>query len=297
MLLHFRKVILSCLVIIATLTLGSGAFAATDLSKTVLSNKYSPHFLRFIQLAYGTEGIISQGGFDSIDIMFSGIDLNGKTILDVGSGFGGVDVYLAQKYDVNIIGVDLEPFMIMYSDNLLAEQKGSLKGKVLFQILKEPTSLREFPDNAFDIVYCKEMLYHIPLEMKQFYIDEMYRVLKPEGKIVIADWCKSSPKPGDWLQLSLTKGRKEFSHYIMPQDLTKILLKANFRHITFTDVSEDHITYTKDDIDRMDKATDQIDQELGKGTCQPYIEKWNIWLKALESQQLVAGIFIGIKSP
>lgn len=272
-------------------TLISAANQDVQFEKENLSNLYSPRFLRLIQIIYGTEGIISQGGVDALETMFSGIDLYGKKILDVGSGFGGIDTYLAKNYNVNIIGVDCEPYMIMQANKLLESKKSMLKGQVSFQILNQPTSLKEFPNDTFDIVYCKEVLYHLAIPVKQEYVNEMYRVLKPGGKIVVADWLKSTPEPGEWLQLSLNKGRKGFCHYITPQDLHQMIEKSNFQGITFVNVSESHVKYTKNDIERINNNIGQINQEFGADTTATFLEKWNIWLLSLKSNQLVAGIF------
>ena len=45
-----------------------------------------------------------------------------------------------------------------------------------------------FPDNSFDFVWACESGEHMPDKKK--YVEEMTRVLKPGGKIVIATWCQ-----------------------------------------------------------------------------------------------------------
>jgi MPBQ/MSBQ methyltransferase len=46
----------------------------------------------------------------------------------------------------------------------------------------------DFPDNTFDIVWACESGEHMP--DKKRYVEEMARVLKPGGRIVIATWCQ-----------------------------------------------------------------------------------------------------------
>lgn len=46
----------------------------------------------------------------------------------------------------------------------------------------------EYPDNSFDYVWACESGEHMPDKKK--YVDEMTRVLKPGGRIVIATWCQ-----------------------------------------------------------------------------------------------------------
>jgi MPBQ/MSBQ methyltransferase len=51
----------------------------------------------------------------------------------------------------------------------------------------------EFPDNSFDFVWACESGEHMPDKKK--YVQEMVRVLKPGGKIVIATWCQREATP------------------------------------------------------------------------------------------------------
>jgi MPBQ/MSBQ methyltransferase len=46
----------------------------------------------------------------------------------------------------------------------------------------------DFPDNYFDLVWACESGEHMP--DKKLYVEEMTRVLKPGGTIVIACWCQ-----------------------------------------------------------------------------------------------------------
>jgi MPBQ/MSBQ methyltransferase len=51
----------------------------------------------------------------------------------------------------------------------------------------------EFPDNTFDLVWACESGEHMP--DKKRYIEEMTRVLKPGGHLVIACWCQREETP------------------------------------------------------------------------------------------------------
>ena len=51
----------------------------------------------------------------------------------------------------------------------------------------------DFPDNTFDLVWACESGEHMPDKKK--YVEEMIRVLKPGGTIVIATWCQRETPP------------------------------------------------------------------------------------------------------
>jgi phosphoethanolamine N-methyltransferase len=151
-------------------------------SKDRLSNKYSPRFLRALEYIYGSEGIISSGGIESIDVMLANINLDNKTLLDVGCGFGGVDLHLSRKYKVIITGVDRESFMIECANKLLKRSSIPLKGSVTYQTLSDPLNLKEFADSTFDVILCKQVLYHLPTMKRDLYLREIYRVLSKFSK-------------------------------------------------------------------------------------------------------------------
>jgi MPBQ/MSBQ methyltransferase len=46
----------------------------------------------------------------------------------------------------------------------------------------------DFPDDSFDYVWACESGEHMPDKLK--YVEEMTRVLKPGGRVVVATWCQ-----------------------------------------------------------------------------------------------------------
>ncbi|PNW73237.1 hypothetical protein CHLRE_14g624350v5 [Chlamydomonas reinhardtii] len=126
-----------------------------------------------------------QAKFDFVDEMlrFSGAK-NPATILDVGCGFGGTSRHLAKKFrDANVTGITLSPKQVQRGTELAKEQG---VGNVKFQVMD--ALAMEFPDNSFDLVWACESGEHMPDKRK--YIEEMTRVLKPGGTLVIACWCQ-----------------------------------------------------------------------------------------------------------
>lgn len=260
-----------------------------------LSNLYSPVFIDACQVIYGSKGIISQGGIQSVINMFKGIPLDGKKVLDAGCGVGGTDIYLAQKHCVEILGVDKEPYMTSEANKLLSKQQQSLKGRVHFQTLKAPTSLQEFPDNTFDVVYSKEMLYHVPVEDKQQYVNEMFRVLKPGGILVTADWHSRIAELGPVMKRMLQGGTPGFCYFITPEHFHTILKTAKFANILFKDASQEHIDYQKDDICRLQEKAQKLCKMANADALNRWTRNWQLFLEAMESGDLRSSVFIAKK--
>jgi len=132
-----------------------------------------------------------QAKYDFIDEMmkFGEIDpeqFRTAKVLDVGCGFGGTSRYLAKKLgpESSVTGITLSPKQVARGTELAQEQGVANHTKfMVMDALK-----MDFPDNSFDIVWACESGEHMP-DKKQ-YISEMFRVLKPGGKFVMACWSQ-----------------------------------------------------------------------------------------------------------
>ena len=115
-------------------------------------------------------------------------DLFGKqpaNILDVGCGIGGASRHLAKRYGngTEVTGITLSPNQRDRAAELAKEQNVP---NVDFQVMNALEMT--FPDNTFDAVWACESGEHMPDKKK--YVEEMIRVLKPGGVLVIATWCQ-----------------------------------------------------------------------------------------------------------
>jgi ubiquinone/menaquinone biosynthesis C-methylase UbiE len=116
----------------------------------------------------------------------------GERVLDVGCGTGSLT--LAAKKQVGItgqvVGIDASPEMIE-----IAQRKASQSSmNVTFQLgLIEDIP---YPNQTFDLVLSSMMFHHLPEDdLKRQAIEQMYRVLKPGGYLVIVD----VEPPNNWL--------------------------------------------------------------------------------------------------
>lgn len=108
---------------------------------------------------------------------------SGEKVLDVGCGTGSLA--LVAKAEVGpagqIYGTDASPEMID-----VARKKASQAGiDVTFQVdLIEQIT---FADNQFDVVLSSFMMHHLPDDLKREGLAEVYRVLKPGGRLLVVD--------------------------------------------------------------------------------------------------------------
>ena len=106
------------------------------------------------------------------DIVFKQLeDLDGKRILDFGSGFGIVANFLAEKNQVTAVEPDMEMMIHRKRSNLYEQLQGSLD------------VLEIFPDEEFDVIICHNVLEYV--EDVKPYLEAFSRLLKPGGLLSI----------------------------------------------------------------------------------------------------------------
>ena len=112
----------------------------------------------------------------------------GDSVLDVACGSGNLTL-TAQSYagpNGKVYGVDASPEMIE-----VAKKKATKAGSgVVFQMgLAEKL---DFPDATFDAVISRLAIHHLPDDLKRQAFAEILRVLKPGGRVLIADFVQPS---------------------------------------------------------------------------------------------------------
>ncbi len=102
-------------------------------------------------------------------------------VLDAGCGVGGSSIFLSERLGCNVTGISLSDRQINKA-NELAKQKG-LQSKVSFELMDYCAT--SFPNESFDVVWgCESICY---ADNKEQFIKEAYRLLKPGGRMVVAD--------------------------------------------------------------------------------------------------------------
>ncbi len=108
---------------------------------------------------------------------------NGSRILDIGCGLGGSAIFLSKTLGARVIGITISPVQVEMGNDL-ARQCGA----DVHVMLMDAESLEI--DGKFDVVWSVEALSHLSDKTQCF--QSIPNLLSHGGKLVIADWFKSS---------------------------------------------------------------------------------------------------------
>ncbi len=159
---------------------------------------------------------------------------SGDKILDAGCGLGNSSIFLAKKYDVDVVGISIVPEHIQEANKNAKDLKNT-------RFLCADYTSTGFPDQSFDIVWALESVCHAG--DKSAFLKESYRVLKSGGKLVVCDGFLSKPKEefSGKDQKIISDFEKGFGHLKMVSltEFRKDAENAGFRFIKFEDYTKE----------------------------------------------------------
>jgi len=260
-----------------------------DVKKIV--EEYSKEYCLLLEATYGSS-MMSEGGSEAINRMFRKEgDLQGKVLLDIGFGLGGVDFYLAKERQANVFGVEINPWMV---EEATRRTPFLLKNQVHFSEY-HPDNCLPFSDGEFDIVFSKGVLTH--LNNKDYLFKEVYRVLKKGGVFIIDDWL--SPVEGQWGE-SLTKmcQKEKLTLYAETEsNYQKILEGCGFGDINIRSENDNYYQYNMDIINRLHQEKEILSNKiLNQDLILEFIEGYQLIADSIKMNELLIRWFRAVKA-
>ena len=165
--------------------------------------------------------------YDIVDIFISGVRdkvvdftdaRNGSRILDVATGTGKQAFAFAEK-GYEVIGIDLS------EDMLKVASKKNKYENVKFEVTDAINM--PFEDNRFDVSCVSFALHDMPLTIRDKVLEEMVRVTKSKGIIMIVDYALPKNKIGRYLVYHFVKSYESKYYPQFVKSNLKALLKKS----------------------------------------------------------------------
>lgn len=156
-------------------------------------------------------------------------------VLDAGCGVGGTAIWLAENYGVRVTGINIS------KEQIKLAKKYAKKRKVEHLVNFEVRDFCDtgFPDNSFTKIFGIESICHS--EKKEDFLKEAYRILKPNGKLVIADGFLKKKRLNKEEQILYNECLEGWAvpNLAWPNDFYKKLENIGFKNIKFLDKTKE----------------------------------------------------------
>lgn len=139
-------------------------------------NKYDDEafFSQYSKMSRSVHGLAAAGEWHELEKLLP--DFAGKTVLDLGCGFGWHCKYAVDKGATAVVGVDL-------SEKMLAEaQIRNNDSRITY--LRQAIEEIEFADSSFDVILSSLAFHYI--ESFDTLCKRLYRILKAQGDLVFS---------------------------------------------------------------------------------------------------------------
>ncbi|KAF3776558.1 Phosphoethanolamine N-methyltransferase 3 [Nymphaea thermarum] len=243
-----------------------------DFQRFLDNVQYNSNGIMRYERVFG-EGFVSTGGLDTTKEFVSKLDLKpGQKVLDVGCGIGGGDFYMAENFDVEVTGIDLSVNMVSFA----LERAIGRKCSVEFEVAD--CTKKAYPDGTFD---------DKPALFRSF-----FKWLKPGGKVLISDYCRSAKEPSP-----------EFSDYIKQRDYDlhdveaygQMLKDAGFVEVIAEDRTDQFLKVLRKELDAVEKEKDAFIHDFSLEDYDDIVEGWKKKLVRSSSGEQTWGLFIAKK--
>ncbi len=216
----------------------------------------------------------------------AGID-NSSKVLDVGCGNGTITIDVVKKCGCTAVGIDPSGVHIQNAHLALKKLPDHLKSKLSFD--KGSAANLPYQDTSFSHVWSMGTIYHI--HQKEKALQEIYRVLKPDGIFIFEDLFKPEKKISEQTKKLVYKGLLFDTNFSFAS-YQSFLKKIGFEVIEAENLSL-QLKKNYEVLAGMIKTKFNLGQdEPLRSIYQKWLERYIASVAAVENSELGWGLFL-----
>jgi SAM-dependent methyltransferase len=240
--------------------------------------EYDDAAIRFLEALWG-DGYLSPGGPAEVDRVLEGLSLQGKAVLDIGCGSGGITLHLVEAHGAgHATGFDVEVPVILAARDRAG--KRGMSERLAF--VQAPPGSLPFGESLFDVVFSKDALLHVP--DKDALFAEIFRVLKPGGVFAASNWMISHDgEPSQAMKEYIAAEGLSFAMG-SPARYRTAMEGAGFVDVTTRDRNPWYRDVARGELERLKGPLyDQVAAAVGRSYVDKNIHTWEAMQKVLDS--------------
>lgn len=216
--------------------------SASDIYELVSTNAYSGKGL-YLNLGYWKDAASIDDACVAMAMLVAETSRlgPGSRVVDVGFGFGDQDMlWMERLRPAHITGLNITPSQVRLARERVAER--GMADRV--NLLQASATSMPLPDGAFDQVVGVECAFHF--DTREDFFREAFRVLKPGGRLALADVIMADPDPRPFRRWTQRFNWKFFMQkYAVPAANadTRETYAAKLRSAGFVDVTVESIRH------------------------------------------------------
>jgi tocopherol O-methyltransferase len=168
---------------------------------------------------------------NEVMIEAGGIATNDK-VLDAGCGVGGSSIFIASQLGCRVTGITLSERQAQQASSNAKQKR--VEGLVDFKVMNYCST--SFANESFDIVWgCESICY---ADDKDKFIKEAFRLLKPGGRLIIADGFVTRFENNDQPVISQWLDGWQVNYLESPDRFSQFMQQSGFINTVYRDISK-----------------------------------------------------------